>query len=184
LLDEHSSSSVGHRKPDLVEPPRGVLHRYVGKGLRGFPQSHIIGEDACHATCAQILQPIETLLLIRPQRRGESRGRRHSRGRPPALELARIVADRRCIFPARRRQVFEVDDACHLGLRQDHCARRGKPPGIGHLSDDREELSDPLRRQCRCRPAIRSRLRRAVSRTRRRFRFASPRFRTPAAWSQ
>src|SRR3954447_25624409 len=54
-----------------VEPPRGVLHRYVGKGLRGFPQSHIVGEEARHATCAQILQPIETLLLIRPQRRGE-----------------------------------------------------------------------------------------------------------------
>src|SRR5215471_6927619 len=32
-----------------VEPPRGVLDRYVGKGLRGFPQAHIIGEDACHA---------------------------------------------------------------------------------------------------------------------------------------
>jgi len=27
----------------------------VGKGLRGFPQAHIVGEDAGHATCAQIL---------------------------------------------------------------------------------------------------------------------------------
>lgn len=98
--------------------------------------------------CAQILQPIETLLLIRPQRLGESRGRHGSRRRPAALELARIVADRCCIFPARRRQGFEVDDACHLGRRQNHCARRGKPPGIGHLSGDGEELSDPLRRQC------------------------------------
>jgi hypothetical protein len=123
-----------------------VLDRYVGKGLRGFPQAHIVGEDAGHATCAQILQPIETLLLIRPQHRGENRGQRHSRRRPAALELARIVEDRCCIFPARCRQGFEVDDACHLGLRQNHCARRGKPPGIGHLSDDCEELSDPLRR--------------------------------------
>jgi hypothetical protein len=28
-----------------------------------------------------------------------------------------------------------------------HCARRGEPPGIGHLGDNREELSDLLRRQ-------------------------------------
>src|SRR6516225_8326664 len=32
--------------------------------------------------------------------------------------------------------------------KQNHYARRGKPPGIGHLSGDGEELSDPLRRQC------------------------------------
>ena len=125
-----------------------MLHRYVGKGLRGFPQSHIVGKEARHATCAQILQPIETLLLIRPQRRGECGGRSHSRRRPAALELARIVADRCCIFPARRRQGFEVEDACRLGCRQHHCARRGKPPGIGHLRNDREELCNPLRRQC------------------------------------
>jgi len=84
----------------------------------------------------------ETLPGVFPRRH------RSPRRRPAALELTRIVADRCCIFPARCRQGFEVDDTYHLGRRRNHCARRGKPPGIGHLSGDGEELSDPLRRQC------------------------------------
>src|SRR6201982_3096472 len=49
IADKAVGSNTERR---AIEPPRGVLHRYVGKGLRGFPQSHIIGEDACHATYA------------------------------------------------------------------------------------------------------------------------------------
>ena len=50
-----------------VQPAGLLFHQDVGQGLQRLAQSHVVGQDAIEPVCAQKLQPLQALLLVRPQ---------------------------------------------------------------------------------------------------------------------
>ena len=67
----------GHDQGWLRQAPGFFFNEDVRQGLQGFAQTHVIGQDAGQLVRAQKLQPVQALLLIRPQSRLQAGGCRH-----------------------------------------------------------------------------------------------------------
>ena len=79
-----------HHQRGAVEPAGLLLDQQVGQRLRGFAQTHVVGQDARQVVAAQLLQPGQAVALVGPQRDaqpggGLDRRRRavHAHGRQP-----------------------------------------------------------------------------------------------------
>ena len=132
-IAEHAHGRHDERR--LRESPLLLLHQQVCKCLHRLAQAHVVGKDAAEARTAQELQPSQTLLLIRPQRRAESRRRLQGFDAREVAELFDQCAQRLAI--RLERGTFEIE--CHLrnaaclARGQLQCLRRRERVGIEQL---------------------------------------------------
>ena len=110
-----------HDQRGPVHPARRFLNGDVGNGLGGFAQPHVIGEQPAEAVFPQVLQPVDALLLIRAQARGEARRQRHVWDVGDVAETRDMRRDRGAILPARGDQFLQVEYGGRLAGIQLQC---------------------------------------------------------------
>ena len=59
------------------QPAGFFLQQHMGQRLQRLAQAHVVGQDAVQAVAAQELQPVQALLLVRPQAGLQAVGRCH-----------------------------------------------------------------------------------------------------------
>ena len=97
------------RRP--IEAPGLFLDNDMGDGLRRLAKAHVVGQQSAEVFLPQMLQPVDALLLVRPQAGdevGRHRRQRNIRDRPEARDMG---GDGSAILPAGRDQFLQIQHA-------------------------------------------------------------------------
>ena len=124
-----------------------MLDHNMGDGLRGFAKPHVICQESSQSVGAQMLQPSDAVLLIRPQNGVEVWRDSHRDDFGIAAEPLRVGLNRGGILPPRGQKVLKVQHACGFGVRQQQPAICGATGGINEVGHHGEEAPNAFRRQ-------------------------------------
>jgi hypothetical protein len=125
-----------------VEAAVFVFDGDVGDGLGGFAEAHVVGEEGAEAVFAQMLEPVDAVLLVGAEF-GLEAGGDGDRGDGGAVaEAGGVGFDGAGVVPAGGQQVFEVEDAGGFGGGELDDVFAGAAGGVEQVGHDGEEAAD------------------------------------------
>ena len=142
----HQAGRHDHqRRP--VEAARGFLDDDVRDGLRRLAEPHVVGQEAAEVVGAQMLQPVDALLLVGAQAGGEAGGHRDIRDFGDAAEAGNMGGDGGAVLPAGGDEVLQVEHGRCLGGVQHQFLAGAAACRLDQVVHHRQQAPDALGRQ-------------------------------------